>query len=136
MAIISFDDSAWREAAGMGVFSARTNIRKPGTVIAKGSFYVHVVKPSVKVTNNIRMVELSQSSQLTQQFVDFGLASEQNLLLSTFRYWDLLDSVNDAIEFMSTLVDNAISAFAEDSKFLKVLRESSAEDRGLRNIRT
>ena len=81
------------------------------------------------------MVKLSQSSQLTQQVINFRLPSNQYLLFPTFGHWHFLHSVNDAVKLMSTLIDNAVTALAEDPHFFKVLCISTTEERRLSDIR-
>lgn len=82
------------------------------------------------------MIKLSKSPQLAQQVINFRLTSDQYLLSSTLRHWHFLHGVNHAIKFVTALVDDTVTAFAEDPQFFEVLRVSTTEERWLGDIRT
>ena len=61
------------------------------------------------------MIELSQSSQLTQQIVNFRLTSDQYLLSSSLRYRHFFHGIDDTVELVSALEDNTIPTLAENA---------------------
>jgi len=77
------------------------------------------------------MIELRQSSQLTQQIINFSLTSDQYLLPTSFGDWDFLHSIDHTVKFVSALEDDAVPALSENAQFLKVLGIAGAEQRRL-----
>ena len=66
------DDSSAREAFSASILSACDAL---GQLIQRVA-QIHVIEPSIEVTNDVRVIELSQSSQFAQQIVNLGLTSD------------------------------------------------------------